>query len=173
MDFLPLTVPIRAPRGFCLHLFWDAFSLITFASGRVPLPPNMANTTLTRSSPPPVSSDDASVEPSLISVPIKQPHILKRQRSTETLPSTLPDATNLPEHTAKKLKAEALVAKKSVAAPGTFFVSRSHQPQSQLQPLNSVPFSMAAFRDALTEEEKSLLSLECDTMGRSWYVCQN
>ncbi|TFK72968.1 uracil-DNA glycosylase [Pluteus cervinus] len=128
----------------------------------------MANTTPTRSSPPLASSDEVSIEPSPpISVPQEQPHILKRQRSTEGLSPALPDATNLPEHTAKKLRAEAPVAKKPIAAPGTFFKS-GPQPESKLQSLNSIPFSMAAFRDALTEEEKSLLCLECDTMGRSW-----
>lgn len=37
-----------------------------------------------------------------------------------------------------------------------------------LQPLNSIPFSMQAFKDSLTEEQKGLLLLECETMGKSW-----
>ncbi|KAI5122533.1 hypothetical protein M0805_005260 [Coniferiporia weirii] len=37
-----------------------------------------------------------------------------------------------------------------------------------LQPLNSIPFSMQAFKDSLTEEQKGLLELECVTMGKSW-----
>ena len=36
------------------------------------------------------------------------------------------------------------------------------------QALNSIPFSLSAFQDSLTEEGKNLLSLECETMGKSW-----
>jgi len=39
---------------------------------------------------------------------------------------------------------------------------------SSSQALNSIPFSMSAFQDSLTEEGKNLLSLECETMGKSW-----
>jgi len=36
------------------------------------------------------------------------------------------------------------------------------------QSLNSIPFSMSAYLESLTEEEKKLLQLECETMGKSW-----
>ncbi|KAL5504039.1 UNG1 [Sanghuangporus vaninii] len=39
---------------------------------------------------------------------------------------------------------------------------------SGLQTLNSIPFSMQAFKDSLTEEQKELLNLELETMGKSW-----
>jgi uracil-DNA glycosylase len=38
------------------------------------------------------------------------------------------------------------------------------------QALNSIPFSMSTFQDSLSEEENKLLSLECETMGKSWQV---
>lgn len=38
------------------------------------------------------------------------------------------------------------------------------------QALNSIPFSMSGFINSLGEEEKDLLALECDTMGKSWYA---
>lgn len=40
------------------------------------------------------------------------------------------------------------------------------------QPLNSIPFSLSGYLDSLNEEERDLLSLECETMGKSWSVPQ-
>ncbi|EPQ52742.1 uracil-DNA glycosylase [Gloeophyllum trabeum ATCC 11539] len=37
-----------------------------------------------------------------------------------------------------------------------------------LQLLNTIPFSMASYRAALSEEQTRLLELECETMGMSW-----
>lgn len=39
-----------------------------------------------------------------------------------------------------------------------------------LQALNSIPFSMQTFKESLTEEQKELLQLECETLGKSWQV---
>ena len=36
--------------------------------------------------------------------------------------------------------------------------------------LNSIPFSLKEYQDTLSEEEKRLLTLECETMGKSWSV---
>lgn len=44
------------------------------------------------------------------------------------------------------------------------------QGTASLSKLNSIPFSLSAFQDSLSEQEKQLLALECDTMGKSWYV---
>ncbi|EMD34152.1 hypothetical protein CERSUDRAFT_86888 [Gelatoporia subvermispora B] len=45
---------------------------------------------------------------------------------------------------------------------------RTDASSSGLQPLNSVPFSQSEFVDSLTDEEKELLALELETMGKSW-----
>ena len=37
-----------------------------------------------------------------------------------------------------------------------------------LPKLNSIPFSLSAFQASLSEEELSLLRLECETLGLSW-----
>lgn len=34
--------------------------------------------------------------------------------------------------------------------------------------LNAIPFSLNGFKEGLNEEERRLLALECDTMGKSW-----
>jgi uracil-DNA glycosylase len=39
---------------------------------------------------------------------------------------------------------------------------------SGLQPLNSIPFSSSEYVDSLTGDQKRLLKLECETMGKSW-----
>ncbi|TFY55222.1 hypothetical protein EVG20_g9399 [Dentipellis fragilis] len=37
-----------------------------------------------------------------------------------------------------------------------------------LQPLNAIPFSMSAYQESLTEDQRRLLKLECESMGKSW-----
>ncbi|KAK7044177.1 uracil DNA glycosylase [Paramarasmius palmivorus] len=39
---------------------------------------------------------------------------------------------------------------------------------STAQKLNAIPFSMKAFQDSLSDEERRLLNLECQVMGKSW-----
>ncbi|KAF9046882.1 uracil-DNA glycosylase [Hymenopellis radicata] len=34
--------------------------------------------------------------------------------------------------------------------------------------LNAIPFSLSAFQDSLSESERALLQLECESMGNSW-----
>jgi uracil-DNA glycosylase len=39
---------------------------------------------------------------------------------------------------------------------------------SGLRKLNSIPFSLSEFIESLNEEQKQLLRLECEVMGKSW-----
>jgi uracil-DNA glycosylase len=41
---------------------------------------------------------------------------------------------------------------------------------SELQLLNSTPFSLSSYKETLTDETRELLQLECETMGLSWWV---
>ena len=34
--------------------------------------------------------------------------------------------------------------------------------------LNAIPFSMSEYQSGMKDEEKNLLALECETMGKSW-----
>lgn len=70
---------------------------------------------------------------------------LKRQR-------TLVDMFSGPS--AKKTK---------VGGPSTAVVSKS-------QTLNSIPFNLSGFINSLAEEQRDLLSLEVEAMGKSWSV---
>ena len=66
----------------------------------------------------------------------------------------------------KKQKVVIRNASSSSATPGS---TETPAPTTYgLQPLDSIPFSLASFKESLTEEEKRLLDLECETMGKSW-----
>ena len=47
-------------------------------------------------------------------------------------------------------------------------VAESSRGSAGLQSLNSIPFSLSDYVDSLTEDQKKLLKLECETMGKSW-----
>lgn len=36
--------------------------------------------------------------------------------------------------------------------------------------LNSIPFSISGYTESLSDDERRLLGLECETMGKSWFV---
>jgi uracil-DNA glycosylase len=52
--------------------------------------------------------------------------------------------------------------------PSQAAVSSSGGSPSGLQTLNSIPFSSSEYVDSLTGDQKRLLKLECETMGKSW-----
>jgi uracil-DNA glycosylase len=70
------------------------------------------------------------------------------------------------EPSAKKPKLSASFSSsssKTTASTGT-----GSSKSTGLQKLNSIPFSLASFQESLKEEEKNLLKLECEVMGKSW-----
>ena len=58
--------------------------------------------------------------------------------------------------------------KPSQATPGTTQTFSGASGSAGQQPLNSIPFSLSEYVDSLTEDQKRLLKLECETMGKSW-----
>ncbi|THH10894.1 hypothetical protein EW145_g1021 [Phellinidium pouzarii] len=74
--------------------------------------------------------------------------------------------TKGPEQASKKAKLTRTCS--TISAGGSPSSSSPVVTTFGLQPLNSVPFSMQAFKDSLTEEQRRLLELECETMGKSW-----
>ena len=76
---------------------------------------------------------------------------VKRQRTLMDMLSGSQEKRNEePVPAAKKLK---------LAVQGT----------ASLTKLNAIPFSLSTYQESLSEEEKKLLALECDTLGKSWY----
>lgn len=63
-----------------------------------------------------------------------------------------------------KKSSEQSTKKLKITASGTN--SRS----SGIQRLNSIPFSLSAFQESLSDDERKLLQLECEIMGKSWCV---
>ena len=57
-----------------------------------------------------------------------------------------------------------------VAATSTTATSTASALSSQPS-LNSIPFSMSELEAAMSDEERKLLALECETLGKSWSVC--
>lgn len=74
------------------------------------------------------------------------------------------------EPSAKKLKVSASTG--SITSVSTFKSTGSvSRPKGfGVQKLNSIPFSLSAFQESLSAEEKEYLRLECEVMGKSWYV---
>ncbi|KAI0050447.1 uracil-DNA glycosylase [Auriscalpium vulgare] len=85
---------------------------------------------------------------------------VKRQR---TLVDMFKSSESTP-HAYKKLKSNNSASGSSGRHPAGTTVTPAGEPQS----LNSIPFSQSAYIDSLTENQKRLLSLECQAMGKSW-----
>ncbi|KAK1222846.1 uracil DNA glycosylase [Marasmius sp. AFHP31] len=52
------------------------------------------------------------------------------------------------------------------AAASSFKLSRPDGSQK----LNSIPFSLKVFQDSLSEDQRNLLDLECQVLGKSWFA---
>ncbi|KAJ7671628.1 uracil-DNA glycosylase-like protein [Mycena polygramma] len=87
----------------------------------------------------------------------------KRQR-------TLFDMQFAPDAGAKRQKLTAPAARFTAGSTTSTTTKPAPIKRAQLgiQRLNSIPFSLSAFVDALPEDARALLALECDTMGKSW-----
>ncbi|TFY53037.1 hypothetical protein EVJ58_g9672 [Rhodofomes roseus] len=61
-------------------------------------------------------------------------------------------------------------AAKKIKVSRTHSSATSHASAVSAQPsLNSIAFSMSEFQAALSDEERKLLTLECETLGKSWF----
>ncbi|KAG6844967.1 hypothetical protein H0H87_002081 [Tephrocybe sp. NHM501043] len=87
---------------------------------------------------------------------------IKRQRTLMDMLSGSQGKTVSREPSMKKLK---------LTASGVSTSSSLKSSGSQvfgLAKLNSIPFSMSTYQESLTEDQKGLLRLECEVMGKSW-----
>ncbi|PSR88988.1 hypothetical protein PHLCEN_2v4950 [Hermanssonia centrifuga] len=81
---------------------------------------------------------------------------LKRQRTLADMFSGS-SATKSAQPGAKKIKLDHAAGSPSSGLSGS-------------KSLNSIPFSLSGFVSSLSDEEKQLLALECETIGKSWQV---
>ncbi|KAJ3567889.1 hypothetical protein NP233_g6074 [Leucocoprinus birnbaumii] len=85
----------------------------------------------------------------------------KRQRTIEDMffgPKKATGTSKKPKLSDSEAKVASTSKKITVAAPKA----------SGALKLNSIPFSLSEFKDSLNEEQKRLLQLECEAMGKSW-----
>ncbi|KAH8100918.1 uracil-DNA glycosylase-like protein [Cristinia sonorae] len=85
----------------------------------------------------------------------------KRQRTLVDMLTPAPAG-----QTSKKLKLDKGGASSSTTNGATTTSVTSAVSSSSA--LNSIPFSLSAYQETLSERERELLSLECETMGKSW-----
>lgn len=94
----------------------------------------------------------------------------KRQRTLFDMFDSTPGQGS--EAPSKKSKLAAAAAPSNRNKPSTASATGAQFPlggsSSSQQALNSVPFSLSEYTTSLTEDQKRLLKLECETMGKSW-----
>ncbi|SJL00071.1 related to Uracil-DNA glycosylase [Armillaria ostoyae] len=88
---------------------------------------------------------------------------MKRQR---TLMDMFADSQgkNASDPSAKKLKLSPASSTRQSASSSSRTVAKGFG----VQRLNSIPFSMSGFQESMTDEQRDLLRLECEVMGKSW-----
>ncbi|KAG5651739.1 hypothetical protein H0H81_007592 [Sphagnurus paluster] len=108
--------------------------------------------------------DDAP--PSSPAGPSSQPgetkRAVKRQR---TLFDMMPSSQG---SQGKASSGEPAAKKVKLTASGGSMGSLSGGSKTWVQKLNAIPFSLASYQETLTEDQKGLLRLECEVMGKSW-----
>ncbi|KAK0204708.1 uracil-DNA glycosylase-like protein [Desarmillaria ectypa] len=88
---------------------------------------------------------------------------VKRQRTLMDMFANS-QGKNASEPSAKKLK----LSPASSTRQGASSISGTVVKGFGAQRLNSIPFSMSAFQESMTDEQRDLLRLECEAMGKSW-----
>jgi uracil-DNA glycosylase len=90
---------------------------------------------------------------------------VKRQRTLVDMFGSSQEDTS----SSKKPRLSASKSGSSVSSTKTSNIgSTSNLKGFGLQRLNSIPFSITSFQESLSEEQKKLLRLECEVMGKSW-----
>ena len=94
----------------------------------------------------------------------------KRQRTLFDMFGSTPSQAS--EAPSKKPKVAAAAASSARNKPSTASATGTQFPlsgsSSGQQALNSIPFSLSEYTTSLTEDQKRVLKLECETMGKSW-----
>ncbi|KAF5382070.1 hypothetical protein D9615_004281 [Tricholomella constricta] len=105
--------------------------------------------------------------PTVTKTAIQGSGTVKRQRTLMDMLSVSQNSqgNTSGERSAKKLKLTA----SGVSSSSTSSLNSTNGSKTfGLQKLNSIPFSLASYRETLTEDQKGLLRLECEVMGKSW-----
>ena len=106
---------------------------------------------------------DGSTAPTSVSTAVASTQV-KRQRTLVDMFSSSQGKTSEPS--TKKIKLSASLS--STSSNKSTVIAVNGVKPTGVQKLNSIPFSLSSFQDSLTEEEKKLLKLECEVLGKSW-----
>jgi uracil-DNA glycosylase len=88
----------------------------------------------------------------------------KRQRTILDMFGSAPRQSSDASSSKKRKVTASSVGNDKLSSSG----AQSSGGSSGQQSLNSIPFSLSEYVDSLTEDQKRLLKLECETMGKSW-----
>lgn len=116
--------------------------------------------------------------------PTKKPEAQSGSQSSQTEPSSSQEQVKMSNKRQRTIedmffggnKGKESAKKIKLSTSGTNGTSTNNRitvsapKTSGLQKLNSIPFSLSSFIDSLNTEQKELLRLECEVMGKSWYV---
>ena len=89
----------------------------------------------------------------------------KRQRTLFDMFGSAPNKDSNTPSKKPKLTASGPSGNEKISAVSS---SSGGSSSGGLQALNSIPFSSREYVDSLTGDQKRLLTLECETMGKSW-----
>jgi uracil-DNA glycosylase len=92
----------------------------------------------------------------------------KRQRTLFDMLGSSSAPSQAPSKKPKLAAAAASGPRNKLSTLGTAQSSSGAGGSDGQQPLNSIPFSLSEYVASLTEDQKRLLKLECETMGKSW-----
>ncbi|KAK0193695.1 uracil-DNA glycosylase-like protein [Armillaria mellea] len=88
---------------------------------------------------------------------------MKRQRTLMDMFANS-QGKNASDPSTKKLKLSPASSTRQGASSSSGIVVKGFG----VQRLNSIPFSMSGFQESMTDEQRDLLRLECEAMGKSW-----
>ena len=169
------TLTSESPCKFSVHYRHtsDAFSMANQSENRVvyledlEAPSSQATATSKDEKLPIVASPDPDRDesPKPKQAPSTNASNGKRQRTLFDMFGSAPTRSEGSDTSSKKPK---LTASGSSTNNKLSAVNSSGGSNSGLQSLNSIPFSMSEYTDSLTGDQRRLLKLECDSMGKSW-----
>lgn len=111
------------------------------------------------------SEESATATPAT-PVPVKKTVTTSKTASTSTATKrqlSLTDMFSSGASSSKRLKTSTATAGASGSSTAT-----PTKTKNGLRSFNAIPFNMETYKASLSDEEKELLNLECETMGRTW-----
>ena len=118
--------------------------------------------------------EDLISPPAKTELPTKTPKVeeteVKEASASTPVPDKVPSQENAVSNPLKRQRTLMDMFGGSSAKKNKVSGSMAVAVASKTQTLNSIPFNLNGFINSLTEEQRDLLGLEIETMGKSWLV---